>query len=106
MARVQARTAPHRGWFKGGPFDRGHIIAKRLGGSGTDPKNIFAQCKAVNRGDMRVFEDKVAKAVQAGETVYYAVSLQYLGRPMPDMVSAFFAGSKGAAGQAFFFNYC
>lgn len=55
---------------------------------------------------MRVFEDKVAKAVQAGETVYYAVSLQYLGRPMPDMVSAFFAGSKGAAGQAFFFNYC
>jgi len=89
------------------PYDRGHIIGRQLGGSGSEPGSLFTQCLGVNRGAMRVFEDKIWKAVtEKKETVYYAVVLGYDSRPIPDTVSVFFAGSRGSAGSDVFSNVC
>jgi hypothetical protein len=95
------------GWASGAGFDRGHIIGRRLGGSGTEPGSLFTQCLGVNRGTMRVFEDEVYKTVtNKQETVYYVVVLGYFGRVIPDSVSVFYAGSRGSANQATFSNVC
>jgi len=57
--------------------DAGHAIGKNLGGSGTDVSNIFPQAPGVNRGAYRVFEQQIARAVQAGDEVYVRVVPQY-----------------------------
>lgn len=94
------------GWQSKSVYDRGHIIARRVGGSGTEPGSLFTQCLSVNRGKMRVAEGKAYDAVMAGETVYYVVALGYHGRVIPDTVSLFWVGSRGSAGQGGFTNVC
>eukprot|EP00906_Rhabdomonas_costata_P013925 RCo019954 len=39
--------------------DAGHILARRLGGSGVDPVNIFPQAPSINRGTYREFEAQI-----------------------------------------------
>ncbi len=94
------------GWQSGAGYDRGHIIARRLGGSGSEPGSLFTQCLGVNRGAMRVFEGEVFGKANSGETIYYVVALGYFGRTIPDTVSAFYAGNHGSAGTATFSNVC
>ena len=44
--------------------DAGHLIAKRLGGSGSDLANIVAQNRSINRGAYRVFEGRIASYIE------------------------------------------
>ena len=94
------------GWQSGAGYDRGHVIGRRLGGSGSQPGSLFTQCLSINRGKMRVFEGQVAGKVNSGETIYYVVALGYHGRVIPDVVSVFYAGSRGSAGADQFTNVC
>ena len=70
-ARLFART------FGRAKDDAGHAIAKRLGGSGKDIKNIFPQSLRLNRGDFREYEAKIAAKVKAGKEVFVQVILKY-----------------------------
>ena len=94
------------GWQSGAGYDRGHVIARRLGGSGSQPGSLFTQCLSVNRGAMRVFEGEVYGKVNSGETIYYVVALGYFGRTIPNTVSVFYVGSRGSAGTKTFSNVC
>ncbi|MCE9341135.1 DNA/RNA non-specific endonuclease, partial [Bacteroides fragilis] len=56
--------------------DAGHIIAKRLGGSG-DVDNVFPQDSHINRGQFRAFEAKIADAVKTYSSVDVSIQLKY-----------------------------
>lgn len=58
--------------------DAGHILAARLGGSGTDLRNIFPQSKNFNRGVWaREVEDWVARVVETKGKARFTVNLVY-----------------------------
>lgn len=57
--------------------DAGHILAQRLGGSGTDLRNIFPQSNNINRGVWAQVEDTVANVVQNYGSVIFNVNLEY-----------------------------
>ncbi|KAL7301718.1 hypothetical protein TKK_0005715 [Trichogramma kaykai] len=57
--------------------DAGHILAARLGGSGSDLRNIFPQSKNINRGVWAQAEADVANAVQKYKKIHYVVNLIY-----------------------------
>ena len=50
--------------------DAGHILGALLGGSGTDPRNIFPQVVKINRGAYRVFEGKIRNYINKHGTVH------------------------------------
>ena len=56
--------------------DAGHIIAKRLGGSG-DVDNVFPQDSHINRGQFKAFEAKIADAVKTYGSVDISIQLKY-----------------------------
>ena len=56
--------------------DAGHIIAKRLGGSG-DIDNVFPQDSRINRGQFRLFEAEIANAVKTYGSVDVSIQLKY-----------------------------
>lgn len=59
---------------------RGHLLARQLGGSGTDKLNLVTLAQnPANSPAMRDFETSVRKAVEAGETVDYRVTPIYIG---------------------------
>jgi hypothetical protein len=59
---------------------RGHLISRLLGGSGKDARNLATIYQnPVNTPIMRGFEQQVANAVRAGETVKYTVTPIYRG---------------------------
>ncbi|MEV0777341.1 DNA/RNA non-specific endonuclease [Streptomyces sp. NPDC050433] len=64
--------------FKRG-MNRGHLLANRLGGSGTEPRNLVSLWATPNRSQMKKVENKVAAMVEAGQTVYYEVNANYTG---------------------------
>lgn len=43
--------------------DAGHILAKRLGGLGTEPLNIFAQNYSINRGVYAQYENEIYQLI-------------------------------------------
>ena len=45
--------------FNNTKVDAGHILAKRLGGLGTEPLNIFPQNYSINRGEYAQFENEI-----------------------------------------------
>jgi len=58
------------GWTSGADgIDRGHLIAKVLGGSGDDARNIVTLFREANQQVMRGLELQIRDAVQAGQTV-------------------------------------
>ncbi|PWK14456.1 DNA/RNA non-specific endonuclease [Tumebacillus permanentifrigoris] len=58
--------------------DAGHALGNVLGGpGGAMAGNIFPQSPNVNRGDFRVFESYVVKAVNAGKQVFVRVVPRY-----------------------------
>lgn len=85
--------------FLGGAANhaRGHLLARQLGGSGDDRRNLVTLIHIpVNTPIMRGFETRVRKAVDARETVLYSVTPNYKGKnPMPASVTINARGNKG-----------
>lgn len=81
----------------GGKLARGHLLAKRLGGSGADLRNITPIYQnPVNNPIMRGFEDVVYKRVNAGEIVSYEVTPIYKGEELvPTGITIVAKGNKG-----------
>jgi hypothetical protein len=76
---------------------RGHLIARSLGGSGTDARNLTTLFqRGANSPVMRDFEAQVAGAVRGGQTVRYEVVPIYRGAELvPRGVTLRAAGSGG-----------
>ena len=76
---------------------RGHLIARSLGGSGTDARNLTTLFqRGANSPVMRDFEAQVANAVRAGQTVRYEVVPIYRGSELvPRGVTLRAAGNGG-----------
>ena len=76
---------------------RGHLIARQLGGSGSDSRNLVTLFQSrANSPVMRGFESRVRAAVEAGETVRYAVTPIYRGaEAVPRAVTLSARGSRG-----------
>ncbi|MFE7599239.1 DNRLRE domain-containing protein [Streptomyces sp. NPDC057494] len=67
---------------------RGHLIGKQLGGSGTDMRNLVPLYNEANSPVMASFENEVAARVKAGETIYYQSDANYVGdSPIPASIS-------------------
>ncbi|MFI6858951.1 DNA/RNA non-specific endonuclease [Streptomyces sp. NPDC050421] len=53
-------------------LNRGHLLARQLGGSGTDRRNLVTLYRNANAPVMSKQEDKIADSIAAGNTVYYS----------------------------------
>jgi hypothetical protein len=51
--------------------DAGHILARRLGGYGNEPLNIFPQNSTINQGIFAQFEGQIYDCMQKGGEVGY-----------------------------------
>ncbi|MGW4022140.1 golvesin C-terminal-like domain-containing protein [Streptomyces sp. NPDC005009] len=88
--RWAQRTAAHLGAFPVREnINACHLLAKQLGGSGTDPHNLATCARGANakqtgsrqgEKNMAYYEDKVMDAVKANLDVYYTVRPSYSGR--------------------------
>jgi hypothetical protein len=58
--------------------NRGHLLARQLGGSGTDLRNLVTIYRAVNDPDMKSYETRVAALLAVGP-VYYEAHANYSG---------------------------
>ncbi|WP_443333165.1 golvesin C-terminal-like domain-containing protein [Streptomyces sp. CB03234] len=68
------------GFVEGQDMNRGHLLGNQLGGTGTDRRNLVSLYATPNQVQMRSEEDKIAKMVNAGQTVYYEVTAHYTGK--------------------------
>ncbi|WP_374567963.1 RHS repeat-associated core domain-containing protein [Nitratireductor sp. ZSWI3] len=60
--------------------DAGHARARNLGGSGTDPTNIFSQAVSVNRGQFRAYEQQIAARIKStGQSANLRLTPSYSG---------------------------
>jgi len=73
-----ASVTPY-GMEKGQTLDRGHLIAKMLGGSGANPKNIVPIYHRVNNSDMKRIEYMVKKSVLLYGGTFISVIPHYVG---------------------------
>lgn len=87
-------------------FDaRGHLLAKRLGGRGDDPRNLLTLTRHANSPQMSGFESAVAGRVRTGEVVEYSSTPLYRqGSPAPTGVLVTASGSRGAPTARFIPN--
>ncbi|WP_353944337.1 DNA/RNA non-specific endonuclease [Streptomyces sp. HUAS MG91] len=53
-------------------MNRGHLLARQLGGSGTDRRNLVPLYRNANSPVMSGAEQRIADAIAAGNTVYYS----------------------------------
>ena len=76
---------------------RGHLLAKQLGGSGTDERNLVTLFQnPVNTPIMRGFENQIKKAIEAGEIIKYRVTPDYIGNSLiPDSIHMVAIGDRG-----------
>jgi hypothetical protein len=76
---------------------RGHLLARLLGGSGSEPENLVALYQnPVNNKVMRSVERQIRRAVDAGETVIYqAIPIYKETELAPIGVTIEAVGSKG-----------
>jgi hypothetical protein len=78
---------------------RGHLLGRQLGGSGDLEANLVAMYQTrANTPVMRDYETTVAEAVQAGETVRYAVRPVYASRTSNGAPSAIRLTASGDRG--------
>jgi hypothetical protein len=57
---------------------RCHLLAKQLGGSGSDPRNLVTLTqRPSNSPEMRSFEDRIKRQVRTGEVVEYSATSLY-----------------------------
>ncbi len=96
--RGSTRSNP-AGWVNGDGtrgFARGHLLARQLGGTGRDRRNLVKLHNKSNSEIMGAYEDVVRKRLDVGETVYYAAIPVYEGSsPMPETVEIFAVGDRG-----------
>ncbi|OHT86852.1 DNA/RNA non-specific endonuclease [Mycobacteroides saopaulense] len=94
---TRAGKATPPGWVPDTGLARGHMLAKVLGGSGTESRNIVSIIQnPVNSPVMRDFEMTVANAVKGGQVVDYSVTPLYRGAAeMPEAVQIIAKGSDG-----------
>lgn len=99
-------------------LDRGHLIAYSLSfnvdedgnkspghlGSQDNPKNLFTQTAQSNQGEMRVWENKVKKELEAGHNVKYKVTPVYNGDDLMAKGAWVQAESKNLSFSRFVFN--
>ncbi|MET9465969.1 LamG-like jellyroll fold domain-containing protein [Streptomyces sp. NPDC006544] len=86
-----------QGW-SGDPLDRGHLIARSLGGSGEDLRNLTPLYYTANQVVMYATEKKIAAMVKK-ETVYYSVTPEYVGsNPVPMRLYIGWIGSESGPG--------
>lgn len=87
-------------------FDaRGHLLAKRLGGRGDDPRNLVTLTRHANSPQMSGFESAVAGRVRAGEVVEYSSTPLYRqGASAPTGILVTASGSRGAPAARFIPN--
>lgn len=87
------------GWLSGRApyFDaRGHLLARQLGGSGSDPRNLVTLTqRGPNHPKMSQFENKVAGRVRSGEIVEYSATPLYGAGRAPSAVLVTAVGSRG-----------
>lgn len=85
------------GFESGANHARGHLLARALGGSGGDPRNLVTLYQQyANSPNMWHFERKVRDAVLNGETVNYRVVPIYTGNnPIPIGITIAGRGSGG-----------
>lgn len=77
-------------------YHRGHIIANRLGGTGTDIRNLTTLHAKANSPEMWRREKNVREAVRRGENVKYKVEPVYKGEEVvPRGVTMYAEGDKG-----------
>ncbi|MEE1820624.1 DNA/RNA non-specific endonuclease [Streptomyces sp. BE20] len=67
------------GFRLGAGLNRGHLLARQLGGDGLDRRNLVPLYSLVNVSTMKRYENRVKAAVDSGESVYYAVRPVYDG---------------------------
>lgn len=93
---MRAPTPPGFGGQAAG-HARGHLLANVLGGSGKLSENLVTLINnPVNSPVMRGFEMSVAKAVEGGQIIDYAVTPLYRGaEAMPEAVQIIAKGSEG-----------
>ncbi|MFD3337341.1 LamG-like jellyroll fold domain-containing protein [Streptomyces sp. NPDC058700] len=95
-----------QGWKPRAGLQRGHLIAKSLGGSGEDPRNLVPLYNKSNSPDMSNTERDLARRVEGGETLYYSVTPQYAGNnPIPVRLHLGWIGNREGAGYARVENY-
>ncbi|MDO6819040.1 DNA/RNA non-specific endonuclease [Zobellia sp. 1_MG-2023] len=87
------------GWQGGAhPYhqERGHLIARNHGGSGTDPRNIVTITDGTNHPGMTRFENSVTRHVRSGNTVLIEVTPNYSGNnPIPDSINMYAIDQNG-----------
>lgn len=77
-------------------FSRGHLLARRLGGSGDMEENLVTLYQLDTNSPVHSsFEDAIYDAVQAGEVVNYQVTPIYEGDGMPTSLAISARGSEG-----------
>ena len=57
--------------------DAGHILARRLGGYGNEPLNIFPQNSKINQGVYNQFESKIYNCLKEGSIGYLSWNFYY-----------------------------
>jgi DNA/RNA non-specific endonuclease len=82
-------------------MNRGHLIAKQLGGSGLEPGNIVPLYIAANNA-MKPFENQVRRIVEGydiryrQQQIYFLVRANFTGKdPVPYSVTLYGRGSRG-----------
>jgi hypothetical protein len=101
MPRGSDPNTNPKGWAKGGmingkQYDRGHLVAKRFGGSGSVKGNLAIILRSVNQGIMKTYENAVARAVASGEVIWYRVTPVYRDPShIPYEISIQATGSRG-----------
>ncbi|MFD9976418.1 LamG-like jellyroll fold domain-containing protein [Streptomyces sp. NPDC059017] len=79
--------------------NRGHLLARQLGGDGTDLRNLVTLHERVNSPRMSKYEGMLEKRVrEGGETIFYQVIPHYEGNNLtPDYLDLKWVGSVGGA---------
>ncbi|WP_316744444.1 DNRLRE domain-containing protein [Streptomyces sp. MK7] len=87
-------------------FQRGHLLARELGGRGREPRNLVKLYKTANSPIMQTFEGKVRARLDAGETVFYTAIPTYAknGQTVPDTVQLVALGDQGYVGHCTVYN--
>ncbi|WBP91110.1 LamG-like jellyroll fold domain-containing protein [Kitasatospora cathayae] len=84
------------GYKEGAGLNRGHLLARVLGGDGEDRRNLVPLWANANSPVMSSVEAKIASALKAGESIYFTSRPAYDGRnPLPDTVTLTAVGNRG-----------
>jgi len=103
---TNASSRSHARGMGSGTEDAGHVIGKRLGGSG-GVDHVFPQNPKINRGEFRVFEGRVADLVKTTGSADISIRLKYSrGKTRPHTIVYEAKGADGTILSEEFRNPC